>query len=96
MKQVYEALENSGIIALIVENLGRVGLVMDIGGVVILFFCTLPKRIEAEIAYNMMRDVTDDIKETGGEWVQPYSFQEHEKRMANSYKSVKKNRIWGK
>ena len=56
---------------------GAAGLLLDILGVALLFIYTSTRTIEAELSYKIVRELTDE----GGEGLQPYSFQEHLKRL---------------
>ena len=71
--------------------LGTAGLSLDILGVGILLFCTSISKIEAELTYKVVRAFTDE----GGEWSQPYSFEEHLERLERSRTRVTKNRRRG-
>ena len=58
-------------------------------GTVGLFLCTSTPKIEAEIAYPLVRDVTDDVDE----WVGPISFEEHLGKLDRTRKKVQRNRL---
>lgn len=92
MDEALNFIKNGEIGVLIIENCTRIGLTMDIVGVLILFVCTSTRRIEAEIVYEAMRDITDETVE----WGHSYSFQEHKRRMENSYRSIRRNRRFGR
>ena len=92
MDEFFNIISNGVIYALILENYTGIGLSMDIFGVLVIYICTSTKRIEAEIVYRAMRDITDNIEELG----ESYSFQEHERRLSNSYDSVRRNRTFAK
>ena len=72
--------------------LGTAGLLVDILGVSILLFCTSIKKIEAELSYKVVRALTDE----DGEWVLPYSVEEHEEASERTRTSVAKNRRRGR
>ena len=65
------------------------GLVLDMIGVVVLFFCASTKKIEAEISYGILKHFTDKA----GEWVHSFSYEEHQRGMARLCKSIRRNRI---
>ena len=67
---------------------GTAGLLLDILGVALLFVYTSTRTIEAELGYKIAQDFTDE----GGEWLQPYSFQEHVERLERTRTHVAKNR----
>ena len=69
-----------------------IGLVMDILGILFLFFCTSTKRIEAEISYNMIKGFTDEAK--GREWVSSISYHEHQSQVAALGRKIGRNRRW--
>lgn len=74
-------------------TLGSAGLLLDILGVVMLYVATSTEKIEAELSYKIMRDLTPG---KGEEWVFPYSFQEHEDRLERARYLVITNRRRGR
>lgn len=70
-------------------GLAGFGLLLDIIGVWLLFWTSLPRRVEAEIAVRIMSKLTEDFR--GGEWVHPYSFEEHKQRLAKAEQTVRRN-----
>ena len=73
----------------LLQNLVRVGLVMDMVGVVILFYCTTTRKIEAELANKIALDLADDP----GEWLHEVSFANFKTGVASAYRSVQRNRM---
>lgn len=69
-------------------SIGTIGLFLDIVGVIWLFFCTSTKRIEAEISYGLIREVTDE----DAEWPERFSFEEHLSKLEVLRLAVERNR----
>ena len=65
------------------------GLVLDIIGVGLLFFATSSKHLEAELSYKLVVAFTDE----GGEWLQPYSFEEHKRSLAALEQQIRRNQM---
>lgn len=74
------------------ERLMAIGLVMDIVGIVFLFFCTSTKKIEAELSYNIVKSVTDEAQ--GREWLSSISYPEHQSQVASLGRRIRRNRRW--
>ena len=70
-------------------GLAGAGLLLDIVGVSLLFYTSLPRHVEAEMAVRMMSELTKDAE--GKEWGFPYSFEEHKQRLARSEQAVRRN-----
>ena len=70
-------------------GLAGAGLLLDIIGVSLLFWTSLPRRVEADIFVRMVSELTEDA--IGKEWVHPYSFEEHKRRLARSEQAVRRN-----
>ncbi len=68
-------------------GLAGAGLVLDIIGVSLLFWTSLPRRVEAEISVKVVRGFTKE----GMEWGHPYSFEEHMQRLARAEQAVRRN-----
>ena len=68
-------------------GLAGAGLVLDIIGVSLLFWTSLPRRVAAEISVKLVREFTSE----GEEWVHPYSFEEHKQRLARAEQAVRRN-----
>ena len=67
-----------------------IGLVMNIIGVGILFVTTSSRKLEAELAFNLVKDCTNE----GEEWLQPYSFEEHKRSLAIAEQRIRHNYRW--
>ena len=67
-----------------------IGLVFDIIGVGVLFFTTSTKHLEAELSFKLATAFTDE----GGEWLQPYSFEEHKRSLSIVKKRIRCNQLY--
>ena len=72
--------------------LAGAGLLLDIGGVCLLFLTTSARRVEAEIAFNILRETTDKTVE----WNESYSSEEHKRGVANAGHRVRRNIHWAR
>ena len=67
------------------------GLLLDILGVAILFGKTSPRHIEAYISVRMLEEFTPGENE---EWMHPYSYEEHLRRLSEAQRRVAQTQIW--
>ena len=68
-----------------------VGLLLDILGVAILFVKTSPRHIEAYITVRMLEGFTPGQNE---EWIHPYSYEEHLRRLSEAKRRVVRTQMW--
>ena len=63
-------------------------MLLDILGGGVLFVYTSTEKIEAELSYKLVREFTDE----DGEWLHPFSFEEHMGRLERARTFVVRNR----
>ena len=68
-----------------------VGLLFDILGVVILFVKTSPRHIEAYISVRILEGFTPGENE---EWLHPYSYEEHQRRLSEAQRRLVQTQMW--
>ena len=64
------------------------GLVLDIVGVSLLFWTSLPRHVGAALSFKLVSEMTPN---EGEEWVHPYSSKEHKQRLARTEQAVRRN-----